>query len=99
MNGYIFIWINRDFLNNLDLKQCLEAILLQGPRQIGKTSLLLKMAPIPQSKLYLDDPNERTRTAEDPEFVLSQLDLPTLIDEVQRAPEILYSVKKVLIGS
>ena len=88
------MWIKRDFLSNWRPNSSLEAILLRGPRQIGKTSMLLKMEPKPCSKIFLDDPNERSRAISDPEFVLSQLELPTLIDEIQRAPELLYSVKK-----
>ena len=88
------MWIKRDFLNNWSQNQSLEAILLRGPRQIGKTAMLLKMIPIPQSKIFLDDPNERDRAIQDSEFVLSQLKIPTLIDEIQRAPELLFSIKK-----
>ncbi len=67
---------------------------MRGPRQIGKSSLLLKMAPTPKSKVFLDDSNERIRATEDPEFLLSQLEFPLLIDEIQRAPELLFSIKK-----
>jgi uncharacterized protein len=88
------MWIERDFLNNWDRSRGLEAIMLRGPRQIGKTSMLLKMNPSPRSKIFLDDPNEQSRAIQDPEFVLSQLELPTLIDEIQRAPELLFSIKK-----
>jgi predicted AAA+ superfamily ATPase len=88
------MWINRDFLNAWESSKSLEAVLLRGPRQIGKTSILLKMEPTPQSKFFLDDPNDRDRASSDPEFVLSQLKLPTLIDEIQRAPELLLSIKK-----
>jgi len=88
------MWIKRDFLNNWDQNRSLEAILLRGPRQVGKTSMLLKMAAAPRSKIFLDDPNEQERVVQDPEFVLSQLGLPTLIDEIQRAPNLLFSIKK-----
>jgi uncharacterized protein len=88
------MWIKRDFLNNWDVNQGLEALLLRGPRQIGKTSMLLKMNPNPRSKIFLDDPNEQDRASSDPEFVLSQLESPVLIDEIQRAPELLFSIKK-----
>ncbi|PWU16811.1 MAG: hypothetical protein C5B49_10015 [Bdellovibrio sp.] len=93
------MWINRDFLDNWDPNQSLEAVLLRGPRQIGKSSMLLKMTPVPRSKIFLDDPNEQSRAAQDPEFVTSQLSLLTLIDEIQRAPELLFSIKKILINS
>lgn len=88
------MWINRDFLTFWEPKNSLEVILLRGPRQIGKTSMLLKMEPPTRSKVFLDDPNERNRASSDPEFLLSQLTFPTLIDEVQRSPELLLSIKK-----
>jgi predicted AAA+ superfamily ATPase len=90
------MWINRDFLSIWSPDRSLEAILVRGPRQIGKTSLLLKMTPVPRSKIFLDDPNEQARAIEDPEFVLSQIELPLLIDEIQRAPGLLFSIKKVI---
>ena len=88
------MWINRDFLKNLDPAKCLESVLIRGPRQIGKTSILLKMQPLIKSNLFLDDVNDRNRASQDPEFIISQLELPTLVDEIQRAPEILFSIKK-----
>lgn len=88
------MWIKRDFLNNWTPLHSLEAILLRGPRQVGKTAMLLKLEPEPNSKIFLDDPNEQERITRDPEFVLSQSKLPVLIDEIQRAPQILLSIKK-----
>lgn len=88
------MWIKRDFLNNFNLNQSLESILLRGPRQIGKTSILLKMLPSLTSKLFLDDPNIQEQASKDPEFILTNLELPILIDEIQRAPELLFSIKK-----
>ena len=83
-------------MNNWSSNKSLEAILLRGPRQIGKTSMLLKMNPSPRSKIFLDDPNEQSRASDDPEFMLSQIEYPALIDEIQRAPELLFSIKKVI---
>lgn len=88
------MWIKRDFLTNWQVSSSLEAVLLRGPRQVGKSAMLLKMEPVLHSKIFLDDPNERGAAIKDPEFVLSQLKLPTLIDEIQRAPELLFSIKK-----
>ena len=90
------MWIKRDFLDIWRPRTDLEAVLLRGPRQIGKTSVLLKMSPETKSQLFLDDPNQQTLANKDPEFVISQLKLPTLIDEVQRSPQILFSIKKAI---
>jgi predicted AAA+ superfamily ATPase len=88
------MWIKRDFLDNWTVSDALEAVLLLGPRQIGKTSVLLKMSPEPNTEIYLDDPTLQATTKKDPEFILANARLPVLIDEIQRAPEILLSIKK-----
>jgi predicted AAA+ superfamily ATPase len=87
------MWINRDFLSNFQVSECLEVILLRGPRQVGKTSMLLKLGPAANSKVFLDDPGQRDRARNDPEFFVSQLKTPVLIDEVQRSPELLLPIK------
>lgn len=88
------MWIKRDFLSNFVPDKCLEAVLLRGARQIGKSTMLLKLAPPPKSELYLDDPTLQAQSQNDPEFVLAHSPLPILIDEVQRAPNLLFSIKK-----
>lgn len=90
------MWIKRDFLDKFDSNVTLEALLIRGPRQIGKTSLLLRMSPAPNSTLVLDDPGELARAREDAAFVISQLRLPALIDEIQRAPELLPPIKQAI---
>jgi predicted AAA+ superfamily ATPase len=88
------MWIQRDFLQNFTLETCLEAIFLKGPRQIGKTSLLERLKPELKSTLYLDDLSIREKATKDPEFVLSTIDFPVLIDEAHLAPPLFYSIKK-----
>lgn len=67
--------------------------MVTGPRQIGKTALLLKTPPPPKTKIFLDDPAELQNMTRNPEFVFSQAELPMLIDEIQRAPQALVSIK------
>lgn len=88
------MWIQRDFLTNFNYKTCLEAIFLKGPRQVGKTSILERLRPGLNSALYFDDFGLRERVSKDPEFVVSTLQYPALLDEVHLAPEIFYSIKK-----
>jgi len=88
------MWIKRDFLEHFDSKSCLEAIYLKGPRQIGKTSLLMRLEPRVQSEWFFDDLMTRERAQKDPEFLLSQSKFPVLIDEAHLAPEVFYTIKK-----
>jgi len=67
-------------------------LLLTGPRQSGKTTLLRHLAG-DRSYVTLDDPARREMAKEDPELFLERYPPPVLIDEIQYAPEILPHVK------
>src|SRR3989338_2381454 len=68
-------------------------VVLTGPRQVGK-STLLKHAEFLKNWRYitLDDADELEQAKEDPKGLLRE-DRPTIIDEVQRCPELLVTVK------
>jgi len=68
-------------------------VVLTGPRQVGK-STLLKHADFLKDWRYitLDDPDALEQAREDPKGLLWE-DKPTIIDEVQRCPELLLTVK------
>ena len=88
------MWIKRDFIQYFNHEEGLEALLIRGPRQIGKSSLILKLEPSVVDQLYLDDPAIRNSANADSEFVIQNLRLPALIDEVQLAPPLFFSIKK-----
>lgn len=68
--------------------------ILRGPRQCGKTSLLLQMDPSFR-ELSLDDPGLRELAQNDPELFLRQHDSQKLfIDEAQYAPNLFPSLKR-----
>ncbi|MBM3285908.1 MAG: ATP-binding protein [Candidatus Eisenbacteria bacterium] len=62
------------------------ALLLTGPRQVGKTTLLQHAADTDRRYVTLDDPTVRALAREDPSLFLRQNPPPLLIDEVQYAP-------------
>ena len=68
-------------------------IVLTGPRQVGK-STLLENAKFLEGWRYLtlDDADSLEQAKEDPKGLLWE-DKPTIIDEVQRCPELLLTVK------
>ena len=70
-------------------------VLLCGARQVGKTTLLKKIAETNDSIQYvtLDYPRVRQLAKEDPELFLQQYPAPLIIDEIQYAPELLPYIK------
>lgn len=69
-------------------------VLVTGPRQIGKTTMLQKlMEGTERSYVSLDDLNERAMAKNDPELFLQLHQPPVLIDEVQYAPELFTYIK------
>ena len=69
-------------------------VLVTGPRQVGKTTMLQKlMESTSRSYVSLDDLNERSIAKNDPELFLQLHKPPVLIDEVQYAPELFTYIK------
>ena len=69
-------------------------VLVTGPRQVGKTTMLQKlMEGTNRGYVTLDDLNERAIAKTDPELFLQLHKSPILIDEVQYAPELFSYIK------
>jgi len=69
-------------------------VLLTGPRQVGKTTMLKKlMENTNRGYVSLDDLNARNLAKSDPELFLQLHKPPILIDEVQYAPELFTYIK------
>ena len=69
-------------------------VLVTGPRQVGKTTMLKKlMEGTDRGYVTLDDLNERALAKSDPELFLQLHKPPVLIDEVQYAPELFSYIK------
>jgi predicted AAA+ superfamily ATPase len=64
------------------------AVMLTGPRQSGKTTTLRRLFP-GHRYLALDLPDIRALAASDPRGFLDAYAGPVILDEVQRAPELL----------
>ena len=77
----------------LDISQYYAAIIVTGPRQVGKTTTLQKLADYKRGYVTLDDIEARRMAQSDPELFLSLHPAPVLIDEVQYAPELFSRVK------
>lgn len=68
-------------------------VLLAGPRQAGKTTLVRQMAKQGLRYLTLDDELTLLSAREDPVGMIRSLDR-AVIDEIQRAPQLLLAIKK-----
>lgn len=71
------------------------AILLTGARQVGKSTLLQKVFA-DYAYMTLDDPMLRQQAQMEPYLFVNTCQLPTILDEVQYAPEIFSLLKMVI---
>lgn len=70
-------------------------VLLTGARQVGKTTLVRRIAAGPWRARYrtLDDPLVREAVRSDPDGYLAAEGTPLVLDEVQTAPDLLRAIK------
>ena len=68
-------------------------VLLLGPRQAGKTTLVRQVAQSGLRYLTMDDELTLLSAREDPVGMIRSLDR-AVIDEIQRAPQLLLAIKK-----
>lgn len=73
------------------------AVVITGPRQSGKSTLLSHFLPASRGTyLSLDDIHVRALIQEDPKGFLLKSDKPVVLDEIQDFPEILPYVKVLI---
>ena len=70
------------------------AVVLTGPRQSGKTTLLRHLFGKRYDYVSLEPPDVRAAAAEDPRGFLDMHSGPLILDEVQYAPDLLPYVKE-----
>lgn len=70
-------------------------VMIVGPRQAGKTTLVRHIAGQEKKYYTLDDALTLLSAQEDPVGFIRGLD-SAIIDEIQRAPELLLAIKKVV---
>ncbi len=69
------------------------SVVLTGPRQSGKTTLLKMLFANTHTFVSLENPDVRIRAKEDPRGFLNQYKPPVIIDEIQYVPELLSYIK------
>lgn len=70
-----------------------RVVAISGPRQAGKTTLARKIAGRERTFLTLDDAAVLASARRDPNGLVRSLDT-AVIDEIQRAPELLLAIKQ-----
>lgn len=81
------------------MSKMFPVLLVTGPRQVGKTTLLKRLAEeergggIERKYVTLDDPDVRYLAKNDPALFLQRYAPPVLIDEIQYATELLPYIK------
>lgn len=92
-------YIKRDIESKIrELTEDYSCILITGPRQVGKTTVLKSLMSEDREYVTLDDLEERRLAKADPAMFLQIHSLPIFIDEVQYAPE-LFSYIKIAIDN
>lgn len=76
-----------------NISETFKVLLVTGPRQVGKTTLLLSLKPKNMNYVTLDDEVLRKQANEDPKLFLEANPAPLLIDEVQYAPNLFSYIK------
>lgn len=76
-----------------------KIILIIGPRQVGKTSLVKEKYLSEYGYVVLDDFNELEIAKSDPALFFKNNSVPVIVDEVQRAPELFLQMKLIADNS
>lgn len=80
------------------ISNAFKVLLLTGPRQTGKTTLLKNQMPENMNYVTLDDEILRENAKKDPKMFLEEYKAPLMIDEAQYAPE-LFSYIKIIVDN
>jgi len=89
-----FVYLKRDIENVVksSAKQ-FPSLIITGPRQSGKTTLLKHLFSKTHTYVSMDDPALRLMAAEEPSLFFQNYKPPLIIDEIQYAPKLLSHIK------
>ncbi len=76
-----------------NISDTFPVLLVTGPRQVGKTTVLQHMAEEGRTYVTLDDPTVRELALENPGLFFQRYAPPILIDEIQYAPNLFTYIK------
>ena len=77
----------------LNISSAWPVLLLTGPRQVGKSSVLNMLKEKERKYVSLDDISIRNLAMNDPQVFLQKYEPPVIIDEIQYAPNLFTYIK------
>jgi len=94
LNGGASMYIKRE-LERVVLRatEIFPVVMVTGPRQVGKTTMLEKLAEDGRNYVSLDSRIHREMAVNEPELFLQRFPPPVIIDEFQYAKELLPYIK------
>lgn len=75
------------------MSQAFKVLIVVGPRQVGKSTLLDEIKPKGMTKISLDNEVLREQAQNEPELFLKEHPAPLFIDEAQYAPRLMSYIK------
>jgi len=88
-------YIDRAIINDLkDYMKYFPVLLISGARQVGKSTLALHLKI--ENYITLDDINMYEMAKNDPKGFIEKLEKPVVIDEAQRLPQLLITIKEFI---
>ncbi len=88
-------YINRTIMNDLkDYLKYFPVLLISGARQVGKSTLALHLNI--ENYITLDDINMYEMAKNDPKGFIERLEKPVVIDEAQRLPSLMITIKEFI---
>jgi hypothetical protein len=92
----MYDYIDRDMVRSIQSNlKSFPIILISGARQVGKSTLAVKQLEA-YNYISLDRPENYNKAVENPEKFINDLKRPVIIDEIQKATEILPMIKYVV---
>lgn len=76
-----------------NFNESFRVLVLTGPRQVGKSTVLEKLLPKKMEKVSLDDELQREIAQNDPKQFIEMHNKPLYIDEIQYAPGLFSYIK------
>ncbi len=77
----------------LDAAKSFPCIVIYGPRQVGKSTTISMLFGNQIPMITLDDMDDRILATENPKLFLERYGWPVIIDEIQKAPNLLDEIK------
>ena len=78
-----------------EINKNFPVLLMTGPRQVGKTTLLEMCLEKNREYITLDDLDVRQMAQNDPGLFIQTYNMPIIIDEMQYAPQLLRLFSKM----